>query len=657
MSLDPESSERAHALVIGIDDYPHIDAAPLHGCRHDAELVAALLEERFGFAPGRVRGLFDRDATRDGILEALGDLRRAVGPDDRVLVHYSGHGSRIVRGSVTRETLVPHDSGRGSAPNRDILDVEIRDWLLELTRVTSAVTLIFDSCHAGSITRRPDGERWVEADRRPAAWLGRGVLPAWRSVSGPRGPSGWLPLSERYTLFAACRAEESARELQDPETGRHHGAFTFHLARVLIEESGRGATHRELFERVAPRVRLAAPGQHPQLEGAWDRELFGRGWSVPAVHLPILERQGSQVRLGGGTVHGLTVGSEWEVYPPGTREVRGASSCGRVRVIRRATADASAAVLTETSSGAVAAGTRAFEVSRPACCFRLDVRLPEDPSAMELATRLDGAPLISVLRGGSPGDRPLTVHRLSPRTRAESEQVPAVWVVVDAADRLCMPPIPTARPAAVEELARNLETLARHRALLELHNPFGSRDPLRSRLDVRLHRWAGGRRVEGPDRPLELVEGDGLGVTVRHDHPEPLHLAILDLGLTGSVSLLHPVRGAVEPLVPGRALTLGDTPESAPRVWIPDQLPYPGETFEQGWETLLVVASTREADLGLLTQPGVRRQPLGACSPTLRHLLRPPLRDGAVNPAAEPLEMTNPEPWTTVHRSFLVRRR
>jgi hypothetical protein len=653
--------------VIGIEDYPFIEAEPLRGCRNDAERIAALLVERFLFPRSQVRLLLDRDATRDGILDALEDLRRSVGPDEQVLIHYSGHGSQFEEDGVQRETVVPHDSGRGSHESRDILDLEIRDRLAEITRVTTAVTLIFDSCHSGSIARRRGAERWVMPDRRPRGSLGCGTAPLRGSESAPKGPSGWLPESERYVLFAACRAEESARELRDPETGSYYGAFTFHLSRELIAGAGRGTTHRELFERAATRVTLAHPQQHPQLEGAWDRELFGRNWRPPAFYLPVGERQGSEVRLGGGTVHGVVVGSEWDVYPAGTREAGGAAARGRIRIARLEAAAATAEIVAEEPSGAVAAGTRAFEASRPAPAFRFRVHLPGEASLAreDLAVSIGRSPLLEPIRDGGDADRHVTVHLLPPRSGDAASAAPApqlgalpgaTWVVLDAADRLCMRPLPADEPDALDRLVRNLETLARHRALLELRPPVPERDELAARLEIDLHAFVDGRRVEARGARLELREGDGLGLTARHVHPEPLHVAILDLGLTGSVTLLHPMRGAVEALAPGRELVLGATADRAPRVSVPEVLPFPGETFESGRETLLFFASTREADLGLLTQGGVRSVS-GPASPALAHYLRRALHGSAVRSAPPPVDPAAQEPWTVVQRSFDVRRR
>ena len=146
------------------------------------------------------------------------------------------------------ESLLPQDSGRGKHPNRDITDRKLFGWLSRLSLKTPYVTLVMDSCHAGGIVRDLEaGVRGIGADDRPASLEGKDAFPdtsetannnTLRNVGRDLGSSGWLPWSDRYTLIAACKADESAREIEDPETGLHHGALTYHLTRKLARIAG-----------------------------------------------------------------------------------------------------------------------------------------------------------------------------------------------------------------------------------------------------------------------------------------------------------------------------------------------------------------------------------------------------------------------------------
>ncbi len=90
---------RYHALVIGNNDYQHL--RKLSTAVADAEAVAALLEDKYGF---KVTKLIN--ATRRDITGAFNRLRQALTEKDNLLVYYAGH--RHVSGSwtVTQSALV-----------------------------------------------------------------------------------------------------------------------------------------------------------------------------------------------------------------------------------------------------------------------------------------------------------------------------------------------------------------------------------------------------------------------------------------------------------------------------------------------------------------------------------------------------------------------
>ena len=97
--------------------------------------------------------------TREGIRSAVKALSSSLEADEQAVLYFSGHGSEIAGGGLHSgqrfQTLVPHDSGRGTAPNRDITDWEIEGWIRALGRRTRFATLIFDCCHSGGCRRSP----------------------------------------------------------------------------------------------------------------------------------------------------------------------------------------------------------------------------------------------------------------------------------------------------------------------------------------------------------------------------------------------------------------------------------------------------------------------------------------------------------------------
>ncbi len=76
---------RYHALVIGNNDYEHL--RNLTTAVGDAEAVARLLEEKYGF---QVTKLIN--ATRRDIAGALNRHRQTLTERDNLLIYYAGHG-------------------------------------------------------------------------------------------------------------------------------------------------------------------------------------------------------------------------------------------------------------------------------------------------------------------------------------------------------------------------------------------------------------------------------------------------------------------------------------------------------------------------------------------------------------------------------------
>lgn len=134
---------RNAALVIGISAYAR-GVPPLQSAAADAERLATILKLQHGYG---VTLLKDAQATGAAIRAALAELQRTIGPEDRVLIYYAGHGYTD-DSSQHAGYLVPADG----AINDE------RSWLAaaELMELTSQLAcrhflLILDCCFAGSL--------------------------------------------------------------------------------------------------------------------------------------------------------------------------------------------------------------------------------------------------------------------------------------------------------------------------------------------------------------------------------------------------------------------------------------------------------------------------------------------------------------------------
>lgn len=257
------------ALCVGIDEYA---SAPLEGCVNDAKRWKATLE-RLGFP--EVQLLTNREATRDGILSALGALIRKRQPGDLVVFQYAGHGTRLpdLNGDEEDgedEALCPFDLDQG----RFLVDDDVAEVLAGLPDGVN-LTCFFDCCHSGTVTRlvRPGlpaaaGVYGASARKRylratdamiQAHREFRRAQPATRGRPGRRALGGSVA-DMKEVVFTACRADQVAYESDK------QGDFT-RLVTGLLRDGLPDDSHVDFHARIV-RAFGSAPRQEPQLNCA-----------------------------------------------------------------------------------------------------------------------------------------------------------------------------------------------------------------------------------------------------------------------------------------------------------------------------------------------------------------------------------------------------
>jgi hypothetical protein len=580
------------------------------------------------------------------------------------------------------ETIVPHDSGRRPHPNLEIADKEINGWIRRLNEKTANLTLVFDCCHSGTITRDAFTEagRSVDPDLRPVQEMGivPPPNPEQDDAAGDRGPSGWLPLFGRYVLIAGCLDAELAHEMEAGTEGATvpHGALTFLLARELAAARP-GTTYRDVFERTALGVSTRYRDQHPQLEGeARDRELFGTRMVDVAPFVPITERVDGRVSVGGGAAFGLARGSEWDVYPAGTELPEPGRRLGRVRVEEVHALSSVGTVMEETEPSAVAVGARAIEAVHAFEDQRLgvEVRGPLGGPAQvkELEAGIEASPF---LRLAASGTAEIRVYLLGPRAGTSPDepvpQLPVVaeasWAAVGRDGRLAMPIHAADEPGVVEMIVSNLERITRFRRAVVLGNPDPSA-PLRGQVDLVLlvqdpgGTWTEARPAAAGGR-IAYTEGQPIAFRITNGHTAPVYVTVLDFGLTGRIAQVHPPAGAADRLDPGMELRVGVEAGRELPLEFPSDFPFvrdPGEADPvDGLETLKLFATTgRPVDFDPLLQEGVRSaDDEGSDGSPLGRLLSMALRgQGTRDVNTQPLEAPPDDQWITVDRPFVLRR-
>lgn len=244
---------RVRALVVGIDRYPMFPARNQLGtCVGDALLFSECLRGTYGIPGEQIELLLNERATRRGILVAMDALLQRSAEGSDIIFFFSGHGSEArdpdseISGIEWMPTIVPHDSGRGKFPYRDIHAKTFVSWLERVQSRSIGVTLVFDSAHSGGFIRKVDEEE------------------ALRDF-----------FSAACVIMAGCREGEACKEYIVPGAAGHlkHGVFSFMLVSAL-HRAGADATYKDLL-RPLRSVNELFESQHPQIDGACGRRIFG----------------------------------------------------------------------------------------------------------------------------------------------------------------------------------------------------------------------------------------------------------------------------------------------------------------------------------------------------------------------------------------------
>ena len=320
---------------------------------------------------------------------------------------------------------------------------------------------------------------------------------------------------------------------------------------------------------------------------------------------------GAAVTLHVGAAHGVTVGSIFGIYPPGTRSAEPTARLARVRIDRVGGITSTATLFDASAPGPIPAGARAFLEERAFSDLRLAVEvedrtggsapasanlkaLIQDQKALRLVTgkgdvRIYALPAGDVkARGGAMPD----LGNLSEPT----------WAAAGA-DGLAslFPPGPMADATTVNRVVDNLRIIAAHRAALAIDNP-NQADPLRGNVGLKLLRKdADGQWVEAtPDAEGAVVfrDGDELALRFINRYGAPVFPCVLDFGLTGRIEQVYPPPGSQPALEPG-SYDYGVRAGEEMVLRFPDGFGGTG-----GVESLKLFAATKPIDFRWLEQAG-----------------------------------------------------
>jgi len=305
------------ALLLGINTYKKV--SHLRGCVNDVDNMRGVLTEVFGFKPANVKVLLNDRVIKKDVNAEMAWLLKDAQPKDRIVFHYSGHGSQSVdvdgdEDDEVDELLCLYDMDFDD-PDTYMLDDELREWTKKLPEGVE-LTIVLDSCHSGSGTRMLLAPVAGKASRQVAMMVdptttveralagnartrGLGAADAALMATDPENEDlvriryveppqaikaaiatrrqnatrGLVVARMNHVLLAGCKDNQTSADAMIEQTP--NGAFTFYLCKML-RAGGAKLERKELIDRVEQALHDAHFSQVPQLEGPTDQgALFG----------------------------------------------------------------------------------------------------------------------------------------------------------------------------------------------------------------------------------------------------------------------------------------------------------------------------------------------------------------------------------------------
>jgi hypothetical protein len=611
-----------YALLIGIDFYfphelPDGRYKNLRGCVQDINHVETYLKDTFNLTRDQIIKLTASASenpnqpkdppeilpTYENIVAKFKELTAKAQPQDRVYIHYSGHGGRAktifesLKGfGALDEALVPTDIGQPNS--RYLRDLEFAKLLEDMVEKELVVTLVLDSCHSGSATRemsgddRIRGEGFIDTTPRPTDSLVASLQELaqnWQTATENSRKitvvNGLLPEPKGYTLIAACRDHEFAYEKVFEGTERN-GALTYFLLKAL-RKHGTAFSVEDVFNQISNQVHKEFERQTPMLMGETDR-IFFSGQSVsftsgpsPMRSVPVtrtvrtvpvmqVDIPKNQVQLQIGEASGIKEGAEFEIFKFRTREFLDRDNLiAKVKVVELGASDCWAEVTSipgirginnKLEEGTIEIGSPAVYLSPGLKQIRKVRVLLPDP--LPLFLRVNVAFIRDILKQTKePGH--LWIEFCSEEEKNENVDYfvsltsEGEYLILDAKKepiKNLLFPIKADEPEATKKLINRLIHVARYETILDLDNEDAF-TALNGQLKVELVKSVKRQPVvlnaDGKVPVLEEKE-KGVDLIIRNESNRTLNITALNLDADFSISKFYPDGAPYEVVEPGQ---------------------------------------------------------------------------------------------------------
>ncbi len=248
----PAEAKRVAAVFGSNYKNNQADIPPLDLCEADAQLLVNALKADGKFDDVKV--LLGQMVTASAVQKTLEELGRTTGPDDTVVIYFSGHGT------YQRDANAPNGLKNYIVmfDRPHVSDDQLNTWLKGIK--SKKTVWIFDCCFSGGIAKK--GRR------------GMGDIPQGKDSPGTVIENGDDQFYfQNKAIIGSSDSDETSIEVGPPI---NHGIFTYYFAEGLKPSNGdlngdKTVTVLEAFEwsqkRITDHAAKFSHKQHPQISG------------------------------------------------------------------------------------------------------------------------------------------------------------------------------------------------------------------------------------------------------------------------------------------------------------------------------------------------------------------------------------------------------
>ena len=229
------------ALLVGISDYQCVNKYGgwnnIHG-RNDVDMLSITLKN----CGVSVSCLYDREATKKKITQALNKLVSQCKTGDIVYLHFSTHGQPFEDVSGDEEdgwdeSIVPVDApieytkGKYEGENH-LIDDELQEYCTNIRKAIGKEGMLYvvlDACHAGKASMGIE-EEVIRGTKAGFSRSGKYYRPKKLEKGNYYGIPSSPSLGE-IVFIEACRSYQVNKEIV--EGSRHYGALSYYINKVL----------------------------------------------------------------------------------------------------------------------------------------------------------------------------------------------------------------------------------------------------------------------------------------------------------------------------------------------------------------------------------------------------------------------------------------